>query len=66
MRPLIAQIGKSASKTSREHEIWTTPSGLVTIAGGKLTTYRSMAEELVDLVAKQLRDQFDIIAQVRA
>ena len=62
MRPLIAQIGKSASKTSREHEIWTTPSGLVTIAGGKLTTYRSMAEELVDLVAKQLRDQFDIIA----
>ncbi len=63
LRPLVAQSGKSASKTSREHEIWTTPSGLVTIAGGKLTTYRSMAEELVDVVAKQLREQFNIVAR---
>lgn len=63
LRPLIAQAGKSASKTSREHEIWTTPSGLVSIAGGKLTTYRSMAEQCVNVVAKQLRDQFNIVAQ---
>lgn len=63
LRPLIAQIGKSASKTSREHEIWITPSGLVSIAGGKLTTYRSMAEQCVNVVAKQLRDQFNIVAQ---
>jgi glycerol-3-phosphate dehydrogenase len=60
LRPLVLQQGKSATKTSREHEIWTTASGLVTIAGGKLTTYRSMAEELVDLVAKRLRSEFGV------
>ncbi len=61
LRPLVMQQGKSATKTSREHEIWTTPSGLVTIAGGKLTTYRSMAEELVNVVARQLRAEFNIV-----
>jgi glycerol-3-phosphate dehydrogenase len=60
LRPLVSQQGKSATKTSREHEIWTTASGLVTIAGGKLTTARSMAEELVDLVGKRLRAEFNI------
>lgn len=60
LRPLVMQQGKSATKTSREHEIWTTPSGLVTIAGGKLTTFRSMAEELVNVVARQLRAEFNI------
>jgi glycerol-3-phosphate dehydrogenase len=63
LRPLIAQSGKSASKTSREHEIWTTESGLVNIAGGKLTTYRAMAEQLVDVVAKQLRERFNVVAK---
>ena len=54
------QQGKSTTKTSREHEIWTTESGLVNIAGGKLTTYRAMAQELVDLAAQQLREQFKV------
>ncbi|MBI5035102.1 MAG: glycerol-3-phosphate dehydrogenase/oxidase [Chloroflexi bacterium] len=63
LRPLICQTGKNTSKTSREHEIWTTPSGLVSIAGGKLTTYRAMAEQLVNVVAKQLRERFDIVAK---
>ncbi len=63
LRPLVAQQGKSATKTSREHEIWTTASGLVTIAGGKLTTYRSMAEELVNLVEKRLRAEYNIAPQ---
>ncbi len=63
LRPLVMQLGKSASKTSREHEIWASDSGLVTIAGGKLTTYRSMAEELVDRVAKTLRDEFGVVAK---
>jgi len=63
LRPLVLQQGKSATKTSREHEIWTTPSGLVTIAGGKLTTYRSMAEELVNLVEKRLRAEFSIASR---
>ncbi len=60
LRPLVVQSGKSAHRTSREHQIWTSESGLVTIAGGKLTTYRSMAQELVDLVAKRLREEFDV------
>ncbi|MBI4787500.1 MAG: glycerol-3-phosphate dehydrogenase/oxidase [Chloroflexi bacterium] len=60
LRPLVLQEGKSATKTSREHEIWTTESGLLNIAGGKLTTYRAMAQELVDAAAKILREGFDI------
>jgi glycerol-3-phosphate dehydrogenase len=63
LRPLICQAGKSASQTSREHEIWTSASGLVSIAGGKLTTYRSMAEQCVNVVAQQLRDQFNVVAK---
>ncbi len=63
LRPLVLQQGRSATKTSREHEIWTTDSGLVTIAGGKLTTYRSMAEELTDLVSKRLREEFSVVPQ---
>jgi glycerol-3-phosphate dehydrogenase len=47
LRPLISGEG-SASSVSREHEILVDPDGLITIAGGKLTTYRKMAKELVD------------------
>ncbi len=44
----------SASSVSREHIIRRGPAGMLTIAGGKLTTYRSMAAELVDEVAAEL------------
>ncbi|ABO67441.1 glycerol-3-phosphate dehydrogenase/oxidase [Geobacillus thermodenitrificans] len=54
VRPLIYEEGKNPSEISRKDEIWTSPSGLITIAGGKLTGYRKMAETVVDLVAKQL------------
>ncbi|MBI2571343.1 MAG: glycerol-3-phosphate dehydrogenase [Candidatus Schekmanbacteria bacterium] len=47
VRPLIGADGVSASSVSREHEITVDPDGLITIAGGKLTTYRRMAAELV-------------------
>jgi len=48
IRPLIKQEGAtSASAVSREHEIFASPDGLVAIAGGKLTTFRQMAEELL-------------------
>jgi len=60
LRPLVTQVGKDAHRTSREHEIWTSESGLVTIAGGKLTTYREMARQCVDVVAKKLRAEFDV------
>lgn len=54
LRPLIRSDAATAYKTSREHEIYRDPRGLTTIAGGKLTTYRAMAEELVDTVIDDL------------
>ena len=50
LRPLIAETGRSATSTSREHRIWETPGGVLHIAGGKYTTYRAMSEELVDML----------------
>jgi glycerol-3-phosphate dehydrogenase len=55
-RPLIAPpeaSGMSESDISREHEIFETDSGIVSIAGGKLTTYMSMSEEIVDYITKK-------------
>jgi glycerol-3-phosphate dehydrogenase len=57
LRPLIYQEGKSPSEVSRRDEIFVSPSGLVTIAGGKLTGYRKMGEQIVDLLAKKLGEQ---------
>lgn len=58
VRPLIYEEGKSESEISRKDEIWEGETGLITIAGGKLTGYRKMAETVVDLVAKQLQQQY--------
>lgn len=55
LRPLVYQEGKSPSEISRKDEIFVSPSGLITIAGGKLTGYRKMAEQIVDLVARRLQ-----------
>jgi glycerol-3-phosphate dehydrogenase len=57
VRPLLAprKGAGSESATSREHEIWWDRSGLLSIAGGKLTTYRVMAEQAVDRVAGRLK-----------
>jgi glycerol-3-phosphate dehydrogenase len=46
---------KPASSVSREHRILTGPGGMITVAGGKLTTYRKMAAEVVDLVEESRR-----------
>ncbi|MGL3819327.1 glycerol-3-phosphate dehydrogenase/oxidase [Sphingopyxis sp. R3-92] len=54
VRPLIAQPGKKANEVSRKDEIWISPGGLVSIAGGKLSAYRAMAERVVDLVVERL------------
>jgi glycerol-3-phosphate dehydrogenase len=56
LRPLIHEDGKDPSEISRKDEIWTSDSGLITIAGGKLTGYRKMAEIVVDLLAKKIND----------
>jgi glycerol-3-phosphate dehydrogenase len=58
LRPLIHEDGKSASELSRKDEIFVSPTNLISIAGGKLTGYRKMAERIVDLVDKQYRKQF--------
>ncbi len=50
LRPLIHEEGKSASELSRKDEIFESETGLISIAGGKLTGYRKMAERVVDLV----------------
>ncbi|GIP41065.1 aerobic glycerol-3-phosphate dehydrogenase [Paenibacillus sp. J31TS4] len=54
LRPLIHEDGKKPSEVSRKDEIFLADSGLITIAGGKLTGFRKMAEKVVDLVAKQI------------
>jgi glycerol-3-phosphate dehydrogenase len=57
LRPLIYESGKSASEISRKDEIWESESGIITIAGGKLTGYRKMAEMVVDLLNKKFIDE---------
>jgi glycerol-3-phosphate dehydrogenase len=54
VRPLLHQEGKKPSEISRRDEILVEPNGLVSIAGGKLTTYRRMAERVVDAVVERL------------
>ena len=59
LRPLIApeaEVGDmSESQVSREHQIHIGEDGLITIAGGKLTTYRKMAKECVDTAVQILK-----------
>ncbi|MGJ3195385.1 glycerol-3-phosphate dehydrogenase/oxidase [Peribacillus frigoritolerans] len=57
VRPLILEEGKDPSEISRKDEIWESDSGLITIAGGKLTGYRKMAKTTVDLLAGKLAQQ---------
>lgn len=60
LRPLIHEDGKSPSELSRKDEIFLSPSGLITIAGGKLTGYRKMAERVVNMVVEQLEQEEQI------
>lgn len=55
LRPLIHEEGKSPSEVSRKDEVFISRSGLISIAGGKLTGFRKMAQKVVDLVADTLR-----------
>lgn len=60
IRPLIQQPGKGPSELSRKDEIWVADSKLINIAGGKLTGYRHMAEDIVDRVAKELKKEYGL------
>ena len=59
LRPLIHEEGKSASELSRKDEIFYSDSKLISIAGGKLTGYRKMAERVVNMVARKLKKRFE-------
>lgn len=54
LRPLVNAEGVGESAVPREHRILETPEGLIAIFGGKLTTYRRMAQDLGDVVATAL------------
>lgn len=54
LRPLIYEEGKSASEISRKDEVFLSETGLISIAGGKLTGYRKMAEKAVNIVAERM------------
>ncbi len=61
LRPLIHEEGKSASELSRKDEIFTSDTGLISMAGGKLTGYRKMAERVVNRVARKMEEDHDIV-----
>ncbi len=57
VRPLVAQNKKDPKEISRKDEVWVGPGGMINIAGGKLTGFRRMAEEVVEIAAKELGRQ---------
>ena len=52
LRPLLYGAGGDTADLSRRHAVLTAPNGVVTIVGGKLTTYRRMAQDTVDAVVE--------------
>ena len=60
LRPLISKPGKGPSEISRKDEMFETASGLLTIAGGKLTGYRKMAQRIVDKIANKINHSSSI------
>ncbi|WP_430791028.1 glycerol-3-phosphate dehydrogenase/oxidase [Virgibacillus flavescens] len=61
IRPLIAEEGKDPNEISRKDEVFISDSGLLSMAGGKLTGYRKMAEHVVDKVVDQLKAEENIL-----
>ncbi|WP_240491678.1 glycerol-3-phosphate dehydrogenase/oxidase [Flavivirga aquatica] len=57
LRPLIHEEDKDPSELSRKDEIFISESGLISIAGGKLTGYRKMAHRVIDAVLKTMSDK---------
>ena len=55
LRPLVRSKGDPPWRVSREHRIVEHASGMFTVLGGKYTTYRAVAEQVVDRVVKQLQ-----------
>lgn len=53
-RPLIAESSTAASRVSREHRLFESASGLLSVGGGKYTTYRAVAAEVAERVTERL------------
>jgi len=53
LRPLVKGKTKKTAALSRDHLITVSESGLITITGGKWTTYRGMAEDVVDIAVEK-------------
>ena len=64
LRPLVGAGSGATTRASREDRIFETPSGLIAIAGGKLTTYRRMAQRVVDLAVRRLREAGHRVAEI--
>ncbi len=58
LRPLLSGESDSTSKLSREHTVSEVVPGLITVAGGKFTTYRVMAKDAIDAVVAGLGSPF--------
>ena len=56
LRPLLAGEDEATSKLSREHAVVEPMLGLMLVAGGKYTTYRVMAADVIDKAGRRLRD----------
>src|SRR5262245_41840739 len=62
LRPLITDPEASdTTEVSRKEEIVESENGLISIGGGKLTTYRLMAERGIDLAVKRLKERFNVL-----
>ncbi len=59
LRPLVAREEGDTAALSREHVVRRPARGLVTVAGGKYTTYRVMARDAVDAVGEELGESID-------
>lgn len=67
VRPLVfdEKHGASSSDVSREHKIFHDQSGLITIVGGKFTTYRRMGKRITDLIVKELKKEKNLPSNVQ-
>jgi glycerol-3-phosphate dehydrogenase len=63
LRPLINQPGRKTSEISRKDEIFISDTGLISIAGGKLTGYRKMSLKIVNLVSRVLKKEYNIYSE---
>jgi len=64
LRPLVKSVtnGRTAD-LSRRHKVTTSPSGVISVTGGKLTTYREMAADTIDEVVASLGERADGVAR---